>query len=304
MSTLIIGGTGFIGRRLAPLMAARGETVVAADLNPHTADFGGEIRVERLDVTQFDQVMALVAEVRPERLVNLAYFIGNELPPRRALHLNVVGMENCFEAARIVGVAHTVYASSLAVSGLQTHFGDRPVDEDDYRYGDNQYAMHKIFNEWQARDYVEKYGMNITGIRPANVTGPDKVFGSIDHVNCVVRPASGLAAEFPHADAMRAPIHVDDVAEVFARVTLADAPAHRIYNTGGHPIAMGALADIVREFIPEASISFEAETGGRALSGNFLIDNTRLVEEFGVQYAPFRDRVRQIIEEVRAETQP
>ena len=101
---------------------------------------------------------------------------------------------------------------------------------------------------------------------------------------------------------MRAPIHVDDVAEVFARVTLADAPAHSIYNTGGHPIAMGALADIVREFIPEASISFEAETGGRALSGNFLIDNTRLVEEFGVQYAPFRDRVRQIIEEVRAET--
>ena len=39
--------------------------------------------------------------------------------------------------------------------------------------------------------------------------------------------------------------------------------------------------------------------GGRERSGNFLIDNRRLVEEFAVQYAPFRQRVLQIINEVR-----
>ena len=36
-------------------------------------------------------------------------------------------------------------------------------------------------------------------------------------------------------------------------------------------------------------------------SGNYLIDNTRLVGEFGVQYRPYRERVLQIINEVRAE---
>ena len=165
------------------------------------------------DVTQFDQVMALVAETKPDRLVNLAYFIG-ELPPRIALKLDILGMGNCFEAARLGGVAHTVYASSLAVSGQQSHFGERAAHEDDHRYGDNQYAMHKIFNEWQAEDYSTKYGMAITGIRPANVTGPDKIYGSIDHVRCVTFPARGEPVSFPHADAMRAPIHVDDVASV------------------------------------------------------------------------------------------
>ena len=299
MKILVIGGTGFIGRRLAPLLAAEGAEVVAADIDPASADFADAVEVRRVDVSQFDRVMALVAETKPDRLVNLAYFIGDR-PPRAALRLNVIGMENCFEAARIAGVAHTVYASSLAVSGLQSHFGERPVDEDDHRHGDNQYAMHKIFNEWQARDYAEKYGMAITGVRPANVTGPDKIYGSIDHVRCVTLPARGLPARFPHADAMRAPIHVDDVAEVFARVTLAEAPQHRIYNTGGHAISMGDLAGLVREFLPEADIAFEQETGGREASGNFLIDNRRLVEEFGLQYAPFRDRVRQIIEEVQA----
>jgi hypothetical protein len=40
--------------------------------------------------------------------------------------------------------------------------------------------------------------------------------------------------------------------------------------------------------------------GGRAISGNFLIDNRRLIEEFGVQYRPLRERVRQVINDIRA----
>src|SRR5229473_2643912 len=104
MSILIIGGTGFIGRRLVPLLAKRGE--------------------------------------------------------------EILGMDNCFEAARLAGCNRVAYASSLAVSGEQKHYGDRLVTEDDFRHGHVQYAMHKIFNEWQAQDYREKHGLEITAIRP------------------------------------------------------------------------------------------------------------------------------------------
>lgn len=299
MKVVVIGGAGFIGRRLIPLLVARGDTVTSMDIVPW--DHGPQVTSRRGDVRQFDEVMAAVAEAKPDRLVNLAYHIGSDLPPQVAFKLNVLGMQNVFEAARLCGVAHTLYASSLAVSGLQSHFGDRPVTEDDLRHGNVQYAMHKIFNEWQAQDYAEKHGMAITGIRPANVTGPDKLFGSVDHVHCITAPARGRPVSFPYRDAMRCPVHVDDVAEVFARVTAADKPKHRIYNTGGHTIGLGELAEMVKGFLPDAEIRFEKETGGRALSGNFLIDNRRLVEEFGVQYAPFRSRVLQIINAVRAE---
>ena len=40
MSTLIFGGTGFIGRRLVPLLVQRGEEVVCMDINPGTASYG------------------------------------------------------------------------------------------------------------------------------------------------------------------------------------------------------------------------------------------------------------------------
>ena len=63
---------------------------------------------------------------------------------------------------------------------------------------------------------------------------------------------------------------------------------------------MGELAARVREFLPSADIRFQAETGGRAISGNFLIDNRRLIEEFGVQYRPLRQRVREVINDIRA----
>ena len=304
MTTFIAGGTGFIGRRLVPLLAQRGEEIVCMDIAPQTADFsalGKQVRVVRGDISQFDDIMARMTEAKPDRVVNLAYYIGSDLPPRVAFKLNVLGMDNCFEAARLAGCNRVVYASSLAVSGEQKHYGERIVTEEDLRHGHVQYAMHKIFNEWQAQDYREKHGMEITTIRPANVTGPDKIFGSVDHVFCITRPARGQPVNFPYKDAMRSPVHVDEIAEIFARVVMSDKPQHAVYNTGGQTISMGEIADIVREFLPDAQITFDKDTGGKELSGNYLIDNTRLVSEFGIQYRPYRERVLQIINDIRKE---
>jgi nucleoside-diphosphate-sugar epimerase len=302
MSIFIIGGTGFIGHRLVRLLVARGQTVTCMDVNPgaHSfADLGKKVTSVRGDVTQFDELMATMSAAKPERVVNLSYFLGSEHAPHVAMKLNILGMDNCFEAARLLGVKHTMYASSLAVNGKQANYGSRPVTEEDRVNGEYQYAKHKIVNEWQAQDYTEKFGMLITGIRPANVTGPDKVRGSVDHVNIVTEPARGNAITFPFRDAMRCPIHVDDIAEVFARVLFAEKPAHRIYNSGGVAISLGEIADIVRSYLPDAKIGFEKESGGKEASGNYMIDNTRLVSEFGVQYRPYRDRVLQIINDIR-----
>jgi nucleoside-diphosphate-sugar epimerase len=100
---------------------------------------------------------------------------------------------------------------------------------------------------------------------------------------------------------MRSPLHVDDIAEVFARVLLTDKPRYAVYNSGGTPISLGELADLVREFLPDAQITFERETGGKEASGNYLIDNSRLIQEFGLQYLPYRQRVLQIINDTRCE---
>jgi nucleoside-diphosphate-sugar epimerase len=100
---------------------------------------------------------------------------------------------------------------------------------------------------------------------------------------------------------MRLPIHVEDIAEIFARVTLADTTQHPIYNSGGETISMGELAALVKKYLPDAQIDFDKEEGGRATSGNYMMDNTRLVQEFEYNLAPFEQRVVEIINEIRKE---
>src|SRR5262245_42882406 len=121
MSILVIGATGFIGPRLIKRLVARGEKVVGLDLNPTAVPFG-EVPIQapvlRGDITQFEDVMRAVLEVKPERLINLAYGLGaGEGNPHQVMRLDVLGMDNCFEAARLGGVTRVVYASSIAVSG-------------------------------------------------------------------------------------------------------------------------------------------------------------------------------------------
>ena len=302
MSILVVGATGFIGPRLIRKLVARGESVVGMDLNPGAAAFADVpigAPVVRGDVTQFEDVMRTVLDVKPERLINLAYGLGmGEGNPHQVMRLDILGMDNCFEAARLGGVKRVVYASSIEVSGQQKNFGDRLATEDDPVYGTSQYAMHKIFNEFQAKKYINNYGMSIVGVRPANVTGPDKVRGSVDHVQIMVDAARGKPVHLPQKGLMRLLVHVEDMAEIFARVLLAEAPRHHLYNSGGHPVSLGELADIVRGFLPDAQITFGQE-GGREDSGNYLVDWSRLSKEFGIEYPGLHTRVLEVINDVR-----
>ena len=302
MTVLVLGGTGFIGRRAVRRLAEQGEQVAVMDVNPRAANFddlGSQVSVMQGDIIQFEDVIKAILASQPDRIMNLAYLLGSgDDTPHFTMKLNVLGMDNCFEAARVYGIDKVVYASSVAVSGQQSSFGDRLVNEDDPLHGTSQYAMHKRFNEFQAAQFNEVYGMSIVGIRPANVTGPDKVRGSTDHVQCVTLPAAGEPVSFPKKDYMRLPVHVDDVSEAFVRVTLADSTHHSLYNTGGIPVSMGDLADIVRGFLPDAQISFDSE-GGREDSGNYMVDNSRLLGEFELEYPSLETWVRKIIDEVR-----
>jgi nucleoside-diphosphate-sugar epimerase len=97
---------------------------------------------------------------------------------------------------------------------------------------------------------------------------------------------------------MRCPIHVEDISEAFVRVTMSDSPRYNVYNSGGQAISLGDLGDMVKEFIPDAQITYD-DDGGLERSGNYRIDNSRLLSEFELEYPPFRTRVLQIINEVR-----
>jgi nucleoside-diphosphate-sugar epimerase len=311
MKVLVLGGGGFIGPRVMQRFVDRGHDVATMDINtnsPMLEPLKQRIEVMRGDVTLFDDVIDAVIQTKPDRILNLAYLLGfrpdgvtDAQDPHYAVRINILGMDNAFEAARLCGVKRVIYASSLAVYGRQSFYGERPLTEDDIRMGSGVYSASKIFNEHQAEWYNKAYDMQITGIRPSNVTGPDKVRGSMDHVRVITEPARGIPVTFPYKDSMRLPIHVDDISEMFTRVTLAEKTQHAVYNSGGETISMGDIAALVQRYLPDARITFENETGGRELSGNYMMDNSRMVSEFEYDLAPYPQRVLEIINAVRAD---
>src|SRR6266567_589199 len=154
MKVLVLGGTGFIGPRVMRRLVDRGHEVSCMDINPNSpliTDIRDRIQVSRGDITLMDDVVEAMVDAKPDRVLNLAYALGApESDPHPAVRLNILGMDNCFEAARICGIKRVVYASSLAVYGQQRHYGDRMLTEDDVRMGAGVYAASKIYNEHQA----------------------------------------------------------------------------------------------------------------------------------------------------------
>ncbi len=76
MTVLVIGGAGFIGRRLVALLVARGERVVFMDINPAQASFeqfGEAVEVVHGDVTQFDDVVGTMTMAKPDRVLTLPH---------------------------------------------------------------------------------------------------------------------------------------------------------------------------------------------------------------------------------------
>ena len=227
------------------------------DINPQTANFselGKQVRVVRGDVSQFDDVMARDdrGEARPGHQPRLLH---RQRACRRASRSSSTSSAWTIASRRRASPASTGSSTPARWrSAASRNFtASASSTEDDFRHGHVQYAMHKIFNEWQAQDYREKHGMEITAIRPANVTGPDKIVGSVDHVFCITNPARGKPVSFPYKDAMRCPVHVDEIAEIFARVIMKDKPEHwRLQHRRPGDQPRRDLADIVREFLPDA----------------------------------------------------
>ena len=236
MSIMIIGGTGFIGRRLVPLLAKRGEEIVCMDMNPQTADYsdlGKQVRVTRGDVSQFDDVTAAMTSAKPSRVINLAYFLGSEHPPRVAFKLNILGMDNCFEAARLAGrqpgrlrqFGRGPWRAEIwRPNGRRERFPSRPRairDAQDLQ----RVAGAGLPREARHGDHRDPPGQ-------CHRHGQDRRLGR----PCLLHYRSGARQRgiVSYKDAMRCPIHVDEIAEIFARVIMTDKPRHWVYNTGGH----------------------------------------------------------------------
>ena len=305
MSIMVTGGTGFIGHRIIRKLVDRGEEVVCFDLAPPRANlepYLDRIQFYRGDIGQIPHLLEAINTYGVHKIIHMAALLppDTEDRPHFGMLVNIQGANNVFETARWTGIERVVYASSIAVYGVQETFGERPVDEEDLSSPINVYGMTKAANDFAAGRYRDRYGMDVRGVRICTVFGHGRVTGMTGMIGGLMMslPAIGqpVAMEFDPSEASPM-IHAEDAAEMFVQVALSTSLNHSIYISGGHLATIQDMANLVREFVPDAQIT----TGDRPVPHVYLVDNSRMLADIGYEMAPLRVRVLEHMNDARRE---
>jgi GlcNAc-P-P-Und epimerase len=234
----IIGGSGFIGTRLAKRLGDVGKTFSIVD-KAHSAIFSDQF--VRADVRSIDQLLNAIPEKTV--LINLAAEHRDDVLPKSLYdEVNVDGARNLCIVAREKGVERIIFTSTVAVygfapkntdeSGAINHFND---------YGRTKWLAEGVFKEWQAEDPENR---TLVIIRPTVVFG-EQNRGNV--YNLLRQIAAGRFVMIGNGKNRKSMAYVENIA-AFLEYALGFGPGLHIYNYIDKPdFHMNTLVATVRQ---------------------------------------------------------
>lgn len=240
MRVLVTGASGLLGRAVADLLAARGDTVTVMQRRP-AADSG---HAERLgDVADLGAVLA--ATEGQDAVVHLAAKVDVVGPWPQYVRTNVGGTRNVVQACRAHGIPRLVHVSSPSVTHAGRSLAGEGAGPADPERARGNYARSKAVAELLALA-ADGPDLAVTAIRPHLVWGP----GDTQLVGRIIErarqrrlPVLGTGAVLVDTT------YVSNAADalVAALDRLYDARGQALVVTNGEPRPVGELiADICR----------------------------------------------------------
>jgi UDP-glucose 4-epimerase len=181
MRALVTGGAGFIGSHLVDALMDRGADVTALDdlstgrrENLTRALAEGAELIEA-DVTDETSLAGIVEARPPDVIFHLAAQIDVRISvsdPFFDARVNIGGTINVLDAARQVGTAGVVFASTGGAIYGEGSGRDLPLDETAECLPDAPYGQSKYAAEGYLSLYQRLYGISTVSLRLGNVYGP------------------------------------------------------------------------------------------------------------------------------------
>lgn len=149
MRTVVVGAQGQLGAAIAHQWSGRHD-VVALD---RTA----------LDVTRPDSVLAVIAKLNPDVIVNCAAYNAVDAAedhPVEALEANAFAVRSLARAAKAANAALVHYSTDFVFDGTATS----PYTESDRPNPRSTYAASKLLGEWFAEDAPRAYVLRVESL--------------------------------------------------------------------------------------------------------------------------------------------
>lgn len=251
MTTLVIGGAGYIGSHVVRLLLKRGEHVIVVDdLSTGFRERTEGAELVELDVTSPDAVDKLAFQLRASGADSVIHFaahkqVGESVQkPEMYWHDNIGGLANVLAACASAEVRDVVFSSSAAVYGMPDV---DLVTEDLQPQPINPYGATKYVGEWMLADAERAHGMRTVALRYFNVAGagwPDLADTLVMNLVPIILDAVeagrdpivfGDDYDTPDGTCIRDYVHVLDLADAHIAaldyLRGEDRP-HRVFNVG------------------------------------------------------------------------
>jgi UDP-glucose 4-epimerase len=289
---LVTGGMGFIGVHVVKSLLDAGEDVVLTwNRSWRVPDFweaelGKRVIAERVDVASPHEVTGVAMKHRVNGIVHCAAPGLGQSTPTQDYAVNMQGLVNAIEAARVAEVRRLTYlGSSTVYNGLKQgpYHEDSPLPLESR----NATEAYKKAGETILMHYADRIGLSVVTIRPRQVYGP--MYYSMSNLPSRLCHAAVKGA-LPDYGPAGVPFAADtgdftsvrDTAEVTTLVHQAEKLQHRAYNVGGgRAVQIQELADAVMAAAPEARIELQPGAGPTGTPADHYLDMTRVKDEFG-----------------------
>ena len=285
---LVTGASGQIGSELIPrLRSLYGkENVVASDLRDPIVDDGLFIR---LDVTDAESIVKIVNEYDVDAIIHLAALLSasGEQRPHLAWKINISGLYNVLEVARMKSLKRVFHPSSIAVFGPETP-RERTPQETILR-PKTMYGITKVTGELLGDYYHHKWGVDVRGIRfpgvISNIAPPGG--GTTDYAVEIFYEAvrTGKYTCFLKPDSTLPMMYMPDCLRSIVELLEADASRlrhHTDFNLSALSFSPAELAIEIKKHIPEFTIDYKPDYR-QAIADSWPkdIDDSAAREEWG-----------------------
>ncbi|MBY4676409.1 NAD-dependent epimerase/dehydratase family protein [Marinobacterium arenosum] len=229
---LVTGAGGFIGRTVAPALAAAGLSVRALSRQPLALP-GCEVR----QLEQFDSEALLPQLAGVDTVVHLIgrSHLLNERAADPQVAFDAVNLqlsERLAETVAEAGVRRLVYLSSIKVNGEGS---GRPYRHDDPPQPEDCYGISKWRTEQRLRELSEQHGFELVIIRPVLVYGVG-VKGNLAQLCEVLK--KGWPLPLATIDNRRDLLSVDNLAELIRLAATEPAAAGEVFLAAdGEPLS-------------------------------------------------------------------
>lgn len=266
-NVLVTGGAGFIGSHLIDFLMATNEYSITCVDNfddfydpeikrKNIESYIGNVDFKLVEADITDQNLLIQLDKQYDIVVHLAAKAGVRPSIKNPVlyqHVNVVGLQNILEIAKLKSVKQFVFSSSSSVYGVNPNI---PWKENDKELMPvSPYASSKIAGEWIGKTYTQLYGMRFIALRFFTVYGP-RQRPDLAINNFTSKIINGEPINFfGDGNTLRDYTYVKDTVAGIVSAMQYDQSKFEIINLGNnHPVTLSHLVSTLEKVLNKKAI--------------------------------------------------